>query len=177
MMSSAASSSAAIESSPVAALAGSSGVGGVTRVPWLQFTSASRRAVLRAVAGQRHGASGARSRSHFRTVSPLRYVRLSKYLQSCRIGMGPVCQTIGPWKTRAVRRALLVVLVGLVAAACGGSDDDPTRHRLDNSLRLNEIQVRGTHNSYHLRPRPELLDALAGFDRGWRSRSSTTTAR
>ena len=37
--------------------------------------------------GQRQGASGARSRSHLRTVSPLGYVRDSKYLQSWRIGM------------------------------------------------------------------------------------------
>ncbi len=70
---------------------GSSGVGGVTSVPWLQFTSASRRANFGQSAGQRHGASGARSRSHFRTVSPFGYVRLSKYLQSWRIGTHPVC--------------------------------------------------------------------------------------
>src|SRR5262245_19226825 len=37
--------------------------------------------------GQRHGASGARSRLHLRTVSPSPYVRLSKFLHSSRIGM------------------------------------------------------------------------------------------
>ena len=49
---------------------GSSGVGGVTSVPWLQLTSASRRSYFGQSSGQRHGASGARSRLHFRTVSP-----------------------------------------------------------------------------------------------------------
>jgi hypothetical protein len=34
----------------------------------------------------------------------------------------------------------------------------------DAHPRLNEIQVVGTHNSYHVQPRPSLLGALAGFD-------------
>ena len=59
--------SAARSSSP----GGSSGVCGVTRVPCFQFTSARRGWNALQSAGQRHGASGARSRSHFRTVSPL----------------------------------------------------------------------------------------------------------
>ena len=72
MKSSASSSTPATEpSSRSRASPGSSGVGGVTREPWLQFTSASRRVKLGQFSGQRHGASGARSRSHFRTVSPL----------------------------------------------------------------------------------------------------------
>src|SRR3954447_16710997 len=39
------------------------------------------------LSGHRHGASGARSRLHLRTVSPLAYVRLSKFLHSWRIGI------------------------------------------------------------------------------------------
>jgi len=31
-------------------------------------------------------------------------------------------------------------------------------------LRLNEIQVLGTHNSYHVQPVPDLIDILVGFD-------------
>jgi hypothetical protein len=31
-------------------------------------------------------------------------------------------------------------------------------------LRLNEIQVLGTHNSYHVQPVPELIDIYVGFD-------------
>jgi hypothetical protein len=34
----------------------------------------------------------------------------------------------------------------------------------DNCLRLNHVQVLGTHNSYHIEPRPALLAAIAGFD-------------
>ena len=50
---------------------GSSGVGGVMRVPCFQFTSARRFVYAAQSSGQRQGASGARSRSHLRTVSPL----------------------------------------------------------------------------------------------------------
>ncbi len=34
----------------------------------------------------------------------------------------------------------------------------------DNCLRLNHVQVLGTHNSYHVEPRPALLAALEAFD-------------
>ena len=36
--------------------------------------------------------------------------------------------------------------------------------KADNCMRLNEVQVLGTHNSYHIQPRPAILAALAGFD-------------
>lgn len=79
---------------------------------------------------------------------------------------------------RPNRRFIGVALTaGLVLAACsGGSDDagpeDPTTTTaattttvaLDNDLRLNEIQVVGTHNSFHVAAPPEeraLLEALA----------------
>ena len=74
---------------PSATLAGSSGVGGDTSEPCVQATAASRRSYFGQLSGQRHGASGARSRSHLRTVSPLAYVRLSKCLHSWRIGTPP----------------------------------------------------------------------------------------
>jgi len=35
---------------------------------------------------------------------------------------------------------------------------------VDLELRLNQIQVLGTHNSYHIAPRPSLLDALSRYD-------------
>jgi len=35
----------------------------------------------------------------------------------------------------------------------------------DNCMRLNHVQVLGTHNSYHVEPRPALLQAIASFDR------------
>jgi len=34
----------------------------------------------------------------------------------------------------------------------------------DNCMRLNHVQVLGTHNSYHVEPRPALLQAIASFD-------------
>jgi hypothetical protein len=34
----------------------------------------------------------------------------------------------------------------------------------DNCMRLNHVQVLGTHNSYHIEPRPALLQAIASFD-------------
>jgi len=64
------------------------------------------------------------------------------------------------------------VTAALLATACSGSGNDarpaPTskpkpaiaRHRLDSTLRLNQIQVLGSHNSYHAAPYPEVLAAL-----------------
>src|SRR3990172_8108681 len=34
----------------------------------------------------------------------------------------------------------------------------------DNCMRLNHVQVLGTHISYHIQPRPALLQAIASFD-------------
>jgi hypothetical protein len=34
----------------------------------------------------------------------------------------------------------------------------------DNCMRLNYVQVLGTHNSYHVQPRPDLLSFIAGID-------------
>lgn len=34
----------------------------------------------------------------------------------------------------------------------------------DNCMRLNYVQVLGTHNSYHVQPRPALFDLLVAFD-------------
>src|SRR6478752_4302913 len=84
MMSSASSSTAA--ALPSSSPGGSSGVAGLTSDPYTQPPSASRRSNPEHGSGQRHGASGARSRLHLRTVSPLAYVRLSKFLHSWRIG-------------------------------------------------------------------------------------------
>lgn len=54
-----------------------------------------------------------------------------------------------------MKRAVVFALVLAVLAACGGDEvrPDPTpAYRLDRTLRLNQIQVRGTHNSYHVAP-------------------------
>jgi len=43
------------------------------------------------------------------------------------------------------------------------ADPDPHSEQ-DQLLRMNEIQVLGTHNSYHIQPRDSILEALALFD-------------
>ncbi|HEX2046336.1 MAG TPA: Ca2+-dependent phosphoinositide-specific phospholipase C [Acidimicrobiales bacterium] len=56
-----------------------------------------------------------------------------------------------------MKRSAVVAFVLAVLAACGGGearDREAPRHRLDGTLRLNQIQVRGTHNSYHVAPAP-----------------------
>jgi hypothetical protein len=58
-------------------------------------------------------------------------------------------------KSRLLRKLLLgnPLLASLVLTSC--FDDHP---------RLNEIQVLGTHNSYHIQPRAALLGAIASFE-------------
>jgi hypothetical protein len=58
-------------------------------------------------------------------------------------------------------RATAAALLAAVLAACssdGGSEapapPPPPAYRLDETLRLNQIQVLGTHNSYHVAPAP-----------------------
>jgi hypothetical protein len=62
-----------------------------------------------------------------------------------------------------VKRAAAVALAFAMLAGCssdGGSGgagevrQPPPAYRLDGTLRLNQIQVRGTHNSYHVAPAP-----------------------
>src|SRR5258708_5753642 len=77
------------------------------------------------------------------------------------------------------RRGLcLVAILGLLAAATACSSGSKraattpsttgvTRapaYRLDDSLRLNQIQVLGSHNSYHASPYPQVLAALRGVN-------------
>jgi hypothetical protein len=58
---------------------------------------------------------------------------------------------------------VLAVASALSAAACsdGGSSSAYPR---DDQLRLNHIQVLGTHNSYHVQAKPALFAALEAFD-------------
>lgn len=82
-------------------------------------------------------------------------------------------------------RAKVVACCVLTLAACtgdggdeGGSDGAGSdgeqveattttlsiEHRLDETLRLHQVQVLGSHNSYHLRGHPEVLDAIRAVD-------------
>jgi hypothetical protein len=67
----------------------------------------------------------------------------------------------GARTTIAIAAAVCVV----AAAACADGGDAPTTqpaptYRLDDTLRLDQVQVLGSHNSYHARPHPEVLTAL-----------------
>ena len=56
-----------------------------------------------------------------------------------------------------MKRAAAVALALALLTACGaegGRDERPPQYRLDDTLRLNQIQVLGTHNSYHVAPAP-----------------------
>jgi len=49
----------------------------------------------------------------------------------------------------------------LLVGCSDSSDSDPII--LDNDVRMNQVQYLGTHNSYHVRARDELFDALLAF--------------
>lgn len=55
-----------------------------------------------------------------------------------------------------MRRFRIVVLAGLLAAVAACGDDGP-------DIGMNEVQVLGSHNSYHMRPAPEVLAGIAAF--------------
>lgn len=72
---------------------------------------------------------------------------------------GPVHPT-----PRPIHRCVVYALgaLALIAAACGGSGGDSARatSEPDELVRLNEIQVMGTHNSYRVRPPAPLFESL-----------------
>ncbi|MFN8644202.1 MAG: phosphatidylinositol-specific phospholipase C1-like protein [Candidatus Binatia bacterium] len=57
-----------------------------------------------------------------------------------------------------------VVMIDEVIDGLGRAlDGCPAPYPRDDVLRLNQMQVLGTHNSYHVEGAPALLDAIAGF--------------
>ncbi len=58
-----------------------------------------------------------------------------------------------------MKRALVAIVVCTVLAACG-SDDGALP---GDDLRLNHMQVVGSHNSYHIKPREPLFGLIADF--------------
>ena len=64
----------------------------------------------------------------------------------------------------------VVAVLALGIAACSSEDDSsdsPTTtvvaHPLDDQLRLNQMQVLGTHNSYHVAPDPACHRGVPGW--------------
>ncbi|MCA9666326.1 MAG: hypothetical protein KC503_12085 [Myxococcales bacterium] len=67
---------------------------------------------------------------------------------------------------RRARIGSIIVLLACAACACSGADDGPDYPR-DGVLRVDQLQVKGTHNSYHQRadkPLPEWDYAHAPID-------------
>ena len=69
-----------------------------------------------------------------------------------------------------LRRLGRVLMTGILLSACG-SNGSPTEvgsvdctaitaATIDDCVRLNEIQLLGTHNSYHVVPEPAILASL-----------------
>jgi hypothetical protein len=74
-----------------------------------------------------------------------------------------------------VRPATLVAVAAAALTACSGdpatapdgvttSTRAAAEHRLDDRLRLHQVQVLGSHNSYHLEADPAVLDAIRAVD-------------
>ena len=65
-----------------------------------------------------------------------------------------------------MRRALALVVGTLLlwtASPARADDDRDDHHHRHGQVRLNQIQVLGTHNSYHIQPGPSLFSLLQNF--------------
>ena len=62
-----------------------------------------------------------------------------------------------------VKRLLTIVLFWVSFAAGLGVTE-----AYGQELRLNDVQVIGTHNSYHVAAQPEILEFIAGLKKEWR---------
>lgn len=60
---------------------------------------------------------------------------------------------------------MLGVFVLFVLSACTETEDGPT---MDDFVHLNEVQVLGSHNSYHIQPKEPLFSALVQFSGAFR---------
>jgi hypothetical protein len=71
-----------------------------------------------------------------------------------------------PDSLRRIGRGSRLACLGLLlaTAGCGGSSGGANpNYPLDGTLQLNQMQVLGTHNSYHIQPKPDLFAAIAAF--------------
>ena len=55
----------------------------------------------------------------------------------------------------------ITLLLGIAFTGCGDDGNEPV---MDDLVHLNEIQVFGTHNSYHIQPQEPLFSVLLAFD-------------
>jgi hypothetical protein len=66
-------------------------------------------------------------------------------------------------KSRVANAAAALVVGGVLLAGCGDSSSGGGAYPRDGELRLNQMQVLGSHNSYHIQPEPELFSLLLAF--------------
>jgi hypothetical protein len=72
---------------------------------------------------------------------------------------------MGILRGRAGRRHVFVCLAAVLLVVSGCGDDGESgsgtpAYRRDDTLRLNQVQVLGSHNSYHIQPRTVLINAI-----------------
>lgn len=66
--------------------------------------------------------------------------------------------------SRVAKLAVLVAaLSGLSASGCSDSSGSSSAYPRDDELRVHQIQVLGSHNSYHIQPQPALFSLLRAF--------------
>lgn len=84
--------------------------------------------------------------------------------------MRPEAYTNGATGTLAVC-GTLVLMSGLLLSGCTSTERDActevTAENVDECVRLNQLQVLGTHNSYHVQPHADLVEALQSYDSTW----------
>ncbi len=70
-----------------------------------------------------------------------------------------------PYELPGLRAGLALLAAVLLQTGCGDSSSpaEPTAYPRDDVLRLNHLQVVGSHNSYHIRPREPLFSAIAAL--------------
>jgi len=66
-----------------------------------------------------------------------------------------------------------LLVIGLLVSGCAPADSDDceevTAENADSCVRLNQLQMLGTHNSYHIQPPEEVVEALRtrAFESDW----------
>lgn len=65
--------------------------------------------------------------------------------------------------SRVTKTLPLLATAALLACGCGDSSSSGGAHPRDGELRLNQMQVLGSHNSYHVQPKPALFSLLLAF--------------
>lgn len=91
------------------------------------------------------------------------------YRQSYSVSRGeprstPVEQALVAWG--AVILGAMLLFLGCTSPDVG-SCSEVTSGNVDECVRLNELQMLGTHNSYHVQPHADLVEALRSYDSTW----------